>query len=402
MSRDLLFEMTRQLVDHGQNDTMALVDAPKSVPARNYTDREIFDQERKQIFRRLPLMLAPSCELRESGDYKTLEIAGVPVLLTRQSDGRAQAFLNSCTHRGNPVAEGKGNAARFTCGYHGWTFRNDGALMGIANANDFGVVDKAQFCLPKFPTEERAGLIWAIIDPDSELEIGDFLCGYDGLLAHFGFENWHLFASRSLPGPNWKTAYDGYLDFYHLPVLHAKTFGAHFYSRANYFAWGPHQRLCHPFTVHKTPEREKIDLTQTSEQDWPDTALLDGIWTIFPHVSIASFYGGDRRGALISQLFPGDDVCESLTFQYYLMEQEPESETVRQGAQAQFDMLETVVRDEDYYVGRRQQRALQAGILKDVWFGRNEGGGQAFHEWVDKINAADDHALKQMFSSRKE
>jgi phenylpropionate dioxygenase-like ring-hydroxylating dioxygenase large terminal subunit len=44
--------------------------------------------------------------------------------------------------------------------------------------------------------------------------------GYDEALAHFGFENWHFFSSRTLEGPNWKIAYDGYMDFYHLPILH--------------------------------------------------------------------------------------------------------------------------------------------------------------------------------------
>ncbi len=174
MSREKLIEMTRSLVEHGKADTMELVDEVVSVPASDYTDEARFELEKEKIFKRLPLMVAPSCELPEPGCYKAMEIAGVPVLVTRQKDGTAQAFLNSCTHRGNPVAQGSGNASRFVCGYHGWTFKNNGDLMGVASAQDFGEVDKAAFCLKQFPTLERAGLIWATLDPDSTLDIDTY------------------------------------------------------------------------------------------------------------------------------------------------------------------------------------------------------------------------------------
>jgi len=297
------------------------------------------------------------------------------------------------------VAQGSGKASRFTCGYHGWTFKNDGDLLAIASPKDFGTVDKAAFCLKKFPTLERAGLIWATLDPDSTLDIEAYLCGYDSLLEHFGFDGWHLFDQRTIPGPNWKTAYDGYLDFYHLPVLHKDTFGADFFNRANYFSWGPHQRLSSPSKfVQKTGSDEQVDLTQMDEKDWPIDALLQGVWTIFPHISIASFYGGGGRGAMISQLFPGKTVGESFTTQFYVMEHAPTDDAVRQGAREQFDFLETVVAEEDYKTGKRQHEALQSGLVDKVWFGRNEGGGQAFHRWVDRLTEADDTELERIFA----
>ncbi len=403
MSRDKLIEMTRSLVAHGEADTMELADEVVGVPASDYTDEERFELEKEKIFKRMPLMVAPSCELPEPGCYKAMEIAGIPVLVTRQKDGTAQAFLNSCTHRGNPVAEGSGKATRFTCGYHGWTFKSNGDLLAVASPKDFGTVDKAQFCLTKFPTLERAGLIWATLDPKSTLDIAAYLCGYDEMLEHFGFKTWHLFEQRTLPGPNWKTAYDGYLDFYHLPVLHKDTFGADFFNRANYFAWGPHQRLASPSTsAQKTGSDEVVDLTKIAEDDWPIDALTQGVWTIFPHISIASFYGGGGRGALISQLFPGKTVGESFTTQFYVMEHEPTDEAVRQGAHDQFAFLKTVVADEDYTTGKRQHEALQAGMMDKVWFGRNEGGGQVFHQWVDRLIRADDAELDAIFAPQLE
>lgn len=398
MSRSQLLEMTRSLIAHGQANTIELTDEVVKIPAASYTDPELFELEKEKIFKRIPLMLALSCELAEPGAYKTMEVMGIPILLTRKRDGAIGAFLNMCTHRGNPVVQGSGNASRFACSYHGWTYKNDGELIGVASPQDFGAVDKAELCLTKFPVLERAGLIWVTLNPHSTLEIADFLCGYDALLEHFGFADWHVFDSRQLEGPNWKTAYDGYLDFYHLPVLHAATFGSDYPNRANYFAWGPHQRVATPSVNHRrNGSDEVLDLSTTPEKNWPDDALLQGVWTIFPHISIASFYGGGGRGALISQLFPGKNIGESVTNQYYVMEQIPTDEAVRQGAHEQFDFLKVVVRDEDYATGIRQHNALQTGMMDHVLFGRNEKGGQVFHQWAARLIAASDDELAGMF-----
>ena len=399
MSREQLVAMTRSLVAHGEADTMELADEVVRVPASSYTDPDRFEAEKRAIFRRLPLMVAPSCELPEPGDYKAMDICGVPLLLSRQKDGQIAAFLNMCTHRGNPLAEGTGNASRFTCGYHGWTFRQDGDLLGVASPKDFGAIDKAAHCLKRFPVLERAGLIWVTLDPKSELAIEDYLCGYDALLEAFGFDGWTLFAKRTLAGPNWKTAYDGYLDFYHLPVLHKDTFGADFFNRANYFAWGPHQRLSSPSKfAQRTGSDDQIDLTQMSDEEIPQDALVQGVWTIFPHISIASFYGGGQRGALISQLFPGEEVGTSWTTQFYVMENQPDTDEQVKSAHEQFDFLEVVVRDEDYATGKRQHEALQSGLMDHVLFGRNERGGQVFHQWVDKLVEASDEDLRGIFA----
>ena len=401
MAQDNLVSMTRSLVAHGVAGTMELADEVVRIPASTYTDPDLFELEKKQIFRRLPLMVAPSCELPEPGDYKAMDICGVPLLLTRQKDGTVAALLNMCAHRGNPVASGSGNASRFICGYHGWTFKNDGALIGVASPQDFGAIDKAAHCLTRFPVYESAGLIWATLDPTSTLDIADYLCGYDELLKAFEFDGWHLFSQRTLVGPNWKTAYDGYLDFYHLPVLHANTFGSDFYNRANYFAFGPHQRLSTPsqFAIKVSGEDDqKMDLNALPDDQIPQEVLVQGVWTIFPHISIASFYGGGLRGAMISQLFPGATVGESYTTQFYVMENQPETPEQVQAAHDQFNFLEIVVRDEDYATGKRQHQALQSGLMKEVLFGRNENGGQVFHQWVDKLTHASDAELTDIFA----
>ncbi|WP_137787338.1 aromatic ring-hydroxylating dioxygenase subunit alpha [Sphingomonas sp. 3P27F8] len=384
--------MMRHSVKHARENTFELVDDVLEVPAKNYTDPGRFKLEVDRIFKRLPLMLAPSCEIPSPNDFKTMEVAGIPLLLVRGQDGVVRLFINSCTHRGTNVAvDPTGNAKRFVCPYHGWTFGQQGELIAVAAASDFGKVDKSCLGLTALPVAERAGLIFGSVDPKLQLDIDDFLSGYDALLEAFNFKDWFFFSSRVLRGPNWKIAYDGYLDFYHLPVLHKDTLNANnmLGNRAHYHAWGPHQRLV-------APDRAARELADLPEEQWSDDLVLNGVWTIFPCISIASFNGGGR-GVMISQLLPGDEVGESWTRQMYLMERRP-TEEQEEAAHAQFAFLETVVKDEDYATGLRQQRALDHGTLDKVLFGRNEGGAQAFHKWTDRIIAADDDDLAGLFT----
>lgn len=383
--------MARHNLAHVKAGTLGLAPNVARVPAANYVDPERFQRELERVWRRLPLLLAFSAELSRPGDYKATTAAGVPVLIARGSDGALRAFVNSCSHRGAQlVLDGNGTARRFVCPYHAWTYDERGALVGIFQAEDFGAIDKSCHGLVPLRLAERAGLVFVALDPASQLDIDTYLCGYDALLAEFGLESWHVAGRREVAGPNWKIAYDGYLDLYHLPILHKNTFGSGFPNRALYHAFGPHQRV-------DSPNPLLLKLEERPEPDWNVRHLLGGVWTIFPHVSIASFDAGGR-GVMISQLFPGENALESVTVQNYLMEKPPTDEQ-REAADKMFEMLEFVVREEDYATGLRQQRALQSGARTHVLFGRNEGGGQRFHGYTDRILALSDEELAKEFSA---
>jgi hypothetical protein len=80
------------------------------------------------------------------------------------------------------------------------------------------------------------------------------------------------------------------------------------------------------------------------------------------------------------------------------MEKAPSDEQ-RVAAEAQFKLLEYVVREEDYATGLRQQRALMTGVKSHVMFGRNEAGGQRFHSWLERLIDTDDDDLQALFES---
>ncbi|MBO6565842.1 MAG: aromatic ring-hydroxylating dioxygenase subunit alpha [Pseudomonadales bacterium] len=391
MSRAQLIAMARKDLEHGRQGTQDQAEGIYKVPVSKYYDPDHFAQEMSQIFHRLPLLMATTAELREVGDYKAMEAVGRQVLITRTKEG-VKAFLNMCSHRGaRLVHEGCGSAHRFTCPYHAWTFSPSGDLVAVYSADDFGDLDKSEYGLTALPCLEKAGLIWVTLAPDSTLDIEQFLSGYDSLLAEFGFADWHFEKSQRVEGPNWKVAYDGYLDYYHLPILHRETFGTEIGNKANYYSWGPHTHM-------GRPDASFEEFENLPDEEWPDERVLAGVWTIFPHISIASFFGGGRS-VMISQLFPGETPETSHTNQIFLMQREPETEELKREAAKQFQFLEYVVQEEDYATGIALQKNLSIGARDHVLFGKNERGGQYFHQWVDRILETSDEDLPKLFQT---
>ncbi len=61
------------------------------------------------------------------------------------------------------------------------------------------------------------------------------------------------------------------------------------------------------------------------EGEWPTRYLLTGVWTIFPHVSIADFNAGNEF-YIVSQLFPCGMPDESVTVPNVLASAPPRAE----------------------------------------------------------------------------
>lgn len=386
--RARLIEYTKRGIEHARAGTADSEPDVYRVPIEAYLDPDRFELEVERIFKRLPLMLGLSSELREPGAYRALDVSGVPVLLVRGDDGALRAFLNVCRHRGAIVQEeGVGVARRFTCPYHAWSYDGKGDLVGILNEDRFGEIDKSCMGLTTLPVAERAGLIWVIMSPKAAIDIDLFLCDYDDALKFLDFENCYVVGRQTIAGPNWKVAYDGYLDLYHLPILHRNTFGP-IDNKALYESWGPHQRVT-------GPTRYFEQLVDVPEDEWPISAMTGGVWTIFPHISIAAF-DAEGKVYMVSQLFPGDNVNESHTTQTFVHTEAP-TETQAAAVADRMKFMHHVVADEDYYTGLRIQRAAKSGANTEFLFGRNEGGGHRFHKWVQAIVDASDDALPALF-----
>ena len=379
--------MARREVENFQANKIDLAPDVYKIPTSHYVDPVRWQLEVDRVFKRLPLALGFSSELKEPGSYRAMEVMSVPILMTRGADGQIHAFVNMCSHRGAIIVdEGCGQAKGFKCPYHGWSYDTEGRLISVFDAKNFGEFDKSGYGLTELPAAERAGLIWVTLTPDSKVDIDDFLAGYDSVLGDLGFADCYVAGRQTLVGPNWKVAYDGYRDLYHIPVLHKNSFGADAAYQPDFYAFGSHVRMVSP--------KGYVKLADLPEDQWDFNSLVGGVWTIFPNISIAAFDAGGTC-YMVSQMFPGAHPGESITTQNFLHTCPPD-EAQGEKVAGIMAFLDKVVGGEDYYTGLRVQKALKTGAKEHSLFGRNEGGGQLFHRWVDALVAADDAQLPEL------
>ena len=84
-------------------------------------------------------------DIPNAGDYfvKNIDILGTSLLIVRGEDGKVRGFHNTCCHRGNRVAVGNGNGKFFDCGFHGWTYDNQGQLVNVPDEELYFNLDKS-------------------------------------------------------------------------------------------------------------------------------------------------------------------------------------------------------------------------------------------------------------------
>jgi phenylpropionate dioxygenase-like ring-hydroxylating dioxygenase large terminal subunit len=390
MSREKLVAMAERTIAHNKAGTVHLTESVTTIPASNYFDPERWQREVDMIFKRVPLLLAMTAEIKEVNTYKAIDVVGMPILISRGADGVARAFVNMCSHRGAQLVDpGVGTARRFACPYHNWTYNQEGDLVGVFKQDDFGQLDTSCLGLTQLPIAERAGLIWVTLSPDSKLDFDAFFAGYDEMLEFCDFASLNHFGTRILAGPNWKISFDGYVDFYHLPILHKNTFGPDMSPDALFHRVGPHQRVTGP-----RGNWAKLEGRPTSE--WPESVLTGGVWSVFPHGSIAGFEIEGHKIYQVARVFPGATADESVTYLDFISTA-PKTEEFIAAANKQIAFLENVVRDEDYATGLKIQRTVKTGAKKDLIFGRNEGGAQYVHGWLDALLVTADEDLNDLF-----
>jgi phenylpropionate dioxygenase-like ring-hydroxylating dioxygenase large terminal subunit len=353
-----------------------------TVPVRDYIDPERWQREMDLIFKRVPLLLALSAELPEPGSYKAMETVGLPVLLTRDKTGTAHAFLNVCAHRGAPLApEGHGHCARFTCKYHAWTYSNDGRLIAVTDKEKFGDFDRSKRGLTELPCREKAGMIFAVLTPGAPIDVDAY---FGGILDDFeaaDFPHWTFLGSRVIEGANWKVAYDGYLEGYHFATLHPTTIALRTYTNiTHYESFGPHLRI-------GFPQVSIGELRKVPREDWGkrENAGFDFVRTLFPNVSI--FLAPEL--AQIAQLFPGPTPDKNRTVLTYARRKPVVDSADQEAVDKMINYLRDVTYGDDYVLGMKIQKGLEARAFDSIIFGKNERGNQFFHEMVDWYLAND-------------
>ena len=163
--------------DHGIAMTTATT-LQKTLPARYYTDPEVFRQELERFFCSMWFCSGRTEQLQKPGDFYLCEVAGESIIVTRDANGAIRAFYNVCRHRGTRMCtETAGSfAGRIQCPYHGWTYGLDGKLIGAPHMEQEGF-RREEYPLHSVRVEEWGGFIFLSLDRNA-LSSQRAACGF--------------------------------------------------------------------------------------------------------------------------------------------------------------------------------------------------------------------------------
>ncbi len=200
--------------------------ADNKIPREIFTDPDLFRVEMDALFTgAVWVLVGHESEIPRPGDYKTISIGAIPVIVVRAADGRVSVLVNACAHRGTRLVEGPyGNVLRggFRCIYHMWTYDTEGRLTAVSLPEDFPAdFRKEDYGLPRARVETYRGAIFATFHEDAP-PLGEYLAelseGLDRVLLDGALR--YLGSIKVLFHTNWKLYVENIYDGYHVTALH--------------------------------------------------------------------------------------------------------------------------------------------------------------------------------------
>jgi glycine betaine catabolism A len=191
------------------------------LPAAAFTDYEVFEWERANLFRRGWICAGHVDQVRERGDYLVVEAGGESVIVVGDDDGLPRAFLNTCRHRGaRLLVLPEGRTRRLQCPYHAWSYGFDGALKNAPFTDGLADFDRACFGLHAVRLAVVEGLVLLDLSgeaPPPQEHIGDLAAS----LAAYRLPELRR-AARIVyeVDANWKAIGENYSECLHCPGVH--------------------------------------------------------------------------------------------------------------------------------------------------------------------------------------
>jgi phenylpropionate dioxygenase-like ring-hydroxylating dioxygenase large terminal subunit len=141
-----------------------------------------------------------------------------PVVLYRLRDGTAVALENRCPHRNLPLSDGKLEADRIQCGYHGLVFDHTGRCVHIPSEE---LSQPDHKFVTTFPVAEKYGWLFVWMGDPSGADVALLPAFHDKLIDH----RWGNASGTSLIKCGYRLVLDNLLDLSHVAYVHNSTNG---------------------------------------------------------------------------------------------------------------------------------------------------------------------------------
>ena len=263
-----------------------------ALPPEAYVQPEWAAREREHVLAPAWQPIGTASQLAEPGQFVTATLFGVPVVVRRFGDdeGTVVALRNVCAHRSCTIVDAaSGQAEKLRCPYHGWEYGADGLTRKIPKAKNFPHFDRDAHRLDAFAVGRCGGVWWVRIGDGPSLPefLGDW---FAWIAERTAAPTWKPTLATTLPAEaNWKIAIEGSLESYHLPDVHAATFG----PDSDPGEENSDHTIAEAFTSFATTHRQPSLLTRA--EDWAQrrlgVAAPDGRYEhhhLFPNLMLAA------------------------------------------------------------------------------------------------------------------
>lgn len=232
------------------------------LPVDAYTSREWFDHEQERIFSRTWRYAGFAEDIREPGQFLTVQAGLNNLLIIMGPDRQLRAFHNLCRHRGTQLLRAAGKDQKvITCPYHDWTYDLDGALISVPEEEAFEGLDKS--CLGLKPASVACWRSMIFVHPDPPETAGSIVEWFGDIEAKLGphqpedlVEATDARAEYEIAA-NWKIVVENYIDVYHLAHLHSGTLAMYDHAKAEYGFVGPHYAFREPLAADYAADLER-------------------------------------------------------------------------------------------------------------------------------------------------
>lgn len=195
---------------------------PRALPAWVYNNAALNRLELERVLLPSWQIVCHINSIPKSGDYVSFDLGSESIVVLRDRDGAIRGFHNVCRHRGARLLDNTGNCpGPITCPYHGWSYRQDGSLIGVPMRDTFPGLDRGEFSLKPVRTDTAFGFVFVALrgDPPPVSKVWGALA--EELTAYrieemvplgpITTDTWNV---------DWKIAIDNYLESYHVPIGH--------------------------------------------------------------------------------------------------------------------------------------------------------------------------------------
>ncbi|PRI10654.1 aromatic ring-hydroxylating oxygenase subunit alpha [Leucobacter massiliensis] len=181
-----------------------------------YTDPGIFKADMEGIFGKHWIFTASIAEIPEPGDYVTLDFGPYALIVLRTDDGGVNVLHNICRHRGARVlTESRGSTGNMVCGYHSWTYAEDGTLIHASTAPG-EKLDKECFALKRAQVRIVAGLVFTCLAEEPPEDFDEVIPLIEPYLAPHDISQTKVaYQQNIIEEGNWKLVMENNRECYH-------------------------------------------------------------------------------------------------------------------------------------------------------------------------------------------